>query len=393
MVDGADEEPLVHNFMLRVTIPILLDAGECPDILGTGTLFRIQGRSFIVTAAHILKVDDKDLYSANVDLEAIAVPTGPSRATLHTLGTFDLYRPEPPSHIDVVVIELRTPEVVTMLEAGWHFLDLAQVASAEDAERFVLSGFLVDGARFESNNVGQKMLRLSTDRLHYLPDVAHPEPSVDQFYYLQDTGELPDGTMAQIPSLKGMSGASIWSYAEPREGKVWELSTALKVIAVQGAAKAKHWFRGADWKAVAAILSDPKVGLDLSDPNFGPWLEALRSRATPLREKIILRRSTARIKTDRRADYIDYVDGTRHNDYVAIAGNLGFQLLLRDLDDATTEVVGLSWWSSIDAIKAYAGDDYGKARHYILDDLFHSEQPETVEHLDVAINGLPLRLP
>lgn len=393
MVETAYEEPLVHNFILRVTIPILQDAGECPNVLGTGTLFRIQGRSFIVTAAHILKKDEKDLYSPDIDLTSIAVPTGTLRASLHTLGPFQLFRPHPPSHIDVVVIELLSPDVVAMLEAGWHFLDLSQVASAASAERFILSGFLVDGATFDGKNVGQKMLRLSTDRLHYVPEVDHPEPSVDQFYYLQESGELSDRRMAEIPSLKGMSGASIWSYAEPQEGKLWDVSTALKVVAVQGSAKKRRWFRGADWKAVAAILSSPDVGLDLGDPVVGPPLEVLRSRATPRTASVVLRRWASRIQTKDRAEYIEYVDSTGHRDYVATAGNLGYQLLLRDLGDETTEVVALSWWSSIDAIKAFAGDDYGKARYYVLDDRYLLDMPERVEHSHVAINGIGLKAP
>jgi heme-degrading monooxygenase HmoA len=61
-------------------------------------------------------------------------------------------------------------------------------------------------------------------------------------------------------------------------------------------------------------------------------------------------------------------------------GNLGFQMLLRDLGDGTTEVVTLSWWTAIEAIKAFAGEDHKRARYYPEDDRYLLEKPEGVEH-------------
>lgn len=74
-------------------------------------------------------------------------------------------------------------------------------------------------------------------------------------------------------------------------------------------------------------------------------------------------------------------------DYGTTPGNLGFQMLLRDLRDGTTEVVTLSWWTSIEAIKAFAGEDHERARYYPEDDRFLLEKPEVVEHSDVVIDG------
>lgn len=103
----------------------------------------------------------------------------------------------------------------------------------------------------------------------------------------------------------------------------------------------------------------------------------------------ILRRWASRIRTADRAAYTDYVRQTGVLDYGATPGNLGFQMLLRNLGDGTTEVVTLSWWTSIEASQAFAGEDYQRARYYPEDDRFLLEKPEGVEHFDIVIDGRP----
>jgi hypothetical protein len=256
-----NESQAIHSFILRVTLPLLKESGEVPEILGTATLFRTGDRVFLVTAAHILKEDENDLSSADIDLTSIAFPSGPTNASLHTLGAIEVYRAPPEENIDVAVLEVKSPEIIEMIEKGWGFLKFDQVAQREEGNRFILSGFLVEGVRWDGRNVGQAMLTLATDPLHYIPDVSHPAPTVDQFYYLQKDGELADGSSRPIPNLKGLSGASIWSYAHSTS-PFWDPSKALRVVAVQSTAKRGEWFRGVDWAAVNAILASPVVGLE-----------------------------------------------------------------------------------------------------------------------------------
>ena len=106
-------------------------------------------------------------------------------------------------------------------------------------------------------------------------------------------------------------------------------------------------------------------------------------------ETKILRRWASRIRTEDRAAYTHYVRRTGAADYGACEGNLGFQMLLRDLGDGTSEVVTLSWWTSIEAIKAFAGERWERARYYPEDDRFLLEQPEAVEHCEVVMGGVP----
>lgn len=83
-----------------------------------------------------------------------------------------------------------------------------------------------------------------------------------------------------------------------------------------------------------------------------------------------------------------YVLKTGGEDYTNTPGNLGFQILLKDLGDGTTEVSTLSWWPSMDAIRAFAKDDPEIARYYPEDDRFLVARPRHVEHHEVAAGNV-----
>jgi heme-degrading monooxygenase HmoA len=104
-----------------------------------------------------------------------------------------------------------------------------------------------------------------------------------------------------------------------------------------------------------------------------------------------MRRWSSRIRTPDREDYARYIGATGVVDYLATSGNLGCQMLMRDLGDGSTEVTTLSWWTSMEAIRAFAGADVDLARYYPEDDRFLLARPEGVEHHDVVVDGLQLR--
>jgi heme-degrading monooxygenase HmoA len=103
------------------------------------------------------------------------------------------------------------------------------------------------------------------------------------------------------------------------------------------------------------------------------------------KSRAILRKWSGRIRTDQGDEYVRYVMETGGGDFVKTPGNLGFQILLRDLDDGTSEVTALSWWKSMDAVRAFAGADPEIARYYPDDDRFLVSRPKHVEHHRVVI--------
>ena len=68
----------------------------------------------------------------------------------------------------------------------------------------------------------------------------------------------------------------------------------------------------------------------------------------------------------------------------ATPGNLGALIAVRDLDDERAEVIALSWWPSMDAVRGFAGDDVERAVFYPEDDRFLVDRETTVSHFDVV---------
>lgn len=92
----------------------------------------------------------------------------------------------------------------------------------------------------------------------------------------------------------------------------------------------------------------------------------------------------------RRADrdaYVHYIDRTGMVEYAATPGNRGAYMLTRDLDDGRTEVVTVSFWDSMDAVRRFAGPDAERAVFYPEDDRFLVEREDHVTHYEVAAHS------
>jgi heme-degrading monooxygenase HmoA len=81
--------------------------------------------------------------------------------------------------------------------------------------------------------------------------------------------------------------------------------------------------------------------------------------------------------------YAAYIGETGLAGYVATPGNRGAWLLRREVGDRT-EFVAFTLWDSLDAIKAFAGDDPETAVYYPEDDRYLVERDLQVKHYDVT---------
>ena len=98
----------------------------------------------------------------------------------------------------------------------------------------------------------------------------------------------------------------------------------------------------------------------------------------------IMRRWSGRVRSFDADEYVAYVVATGGEEYRATEGNLSYQILRRDLGDGQTEISTISWWSSWDAIKAFAGPDPTRAVYYPEDDRWLTDRPEKVDHFEVV---------
>ena len=85
--------------------------------------------------------------------------------------------------------------------------------------------------------------------------------------------------------------------------------------------------------------------------------------------------------------YSAYVDAPGLAQYREPAGNQGAHILLRDLDDGRTEIVALSFWTSYDAIRGFAGEDIETAVYYPEDERYLVQREDTVTHYEVRAAG------
>jgi heme-degrading monooxygenase HmoA len=88
----------------------------------------------------------------------------------------------------------------------------------------------------------------------------------------------------------------------------------------------------------------------------------------------------------RRADadaYADYIRDTGFAEYGRTAGNRGAWMLRRD-DGDRTEFITLSMWESVDAIKAFAGEDIEAAVLYPEDERYLIDGESSVTHYEVV---------
>ena len=69
--------------------------------------------------------------------------------------------------------------------------------------------------------------------------------------------------------------------------------------------------------------------------------------------------------------------------YRETPGNRGAWMLRRDEGDRT-EFVTLSYWDSLDAVRAFAGDDVERAVFYLEDDRFLVDRETRVLHYEIV---------
>jgi heme-degrading monooxygenase HmoA len=81
--------------------------------------------------------------------------------------------------------------------------------------------------------------------------------------------------------------------------------------------------------------------------------------------------------------YADYMQDTGVAGYRATPGNRGAWMLRRDVGELT-EFVMFTLWDSLDAVKAFAGEEYETAVFYPEDDRFLVERDLTCAHYEVA---------
>ncbi len=97
---------------------------------------------------------------------------------------------------------------------------------------------------------------------------------------------------------------------------------------------------------------------------------------------MIARSWHGRVATSKADEYYAYLLRTGLSDYRATPGNLGVYVFRRS-EGAITHYLLTTLWESYDAIRAFAGPDYERARYYPEDDEYLLEREPLVTHYEV----------
>jgi heme-degrading monooxygenase HmoA len=100
-------------------------------------------------------------------------------------------------------------------------------------------------------------------------------------------------------------------------------------------------------------------------------------------QSLIARVWRGAVRNEDADDYVAYILGTGIAEYTSTPGNRGAWILRRPRG-ALTEIVTFSLWESMDAVRAFAGDDPERAVFYPEDDRFLVERELTVEHFEAT---------
>ena len=113
-------------------------------------------------------------------------------------------------------------------------------------------------------------------------------------------------------------------------------------------------------------------------------------RPLPEGTTMIARTWHGRVMTEKADSYMGYLKRTGLSDFRSTPGNMGVYVLRRD-EGGITHFMVTTLWSSMDAIKSFAGENPDRARYYPQDDEFLLEREPLVTHYDVlmAVTGPP----
>jgi hypothetical protein len=81
--------------------------------------------------------------------------------------------------------------------------------------------------------------------------------------------------------------------------------------------------------------------------------------------------------------YQDFLQRTAYPDYGDVEGNRGW-ILLRRTDGDAVELMFVSFWDSMEALRRYAGDAVERPKYYAEDRAALLELPEKAEHFEVV---------
>ncbi|MBI5964536.1 MAG: antibiotic biosynthesis monooxygenase [Chloroflexi bacterium] len=98
---------------------------------------------------------------------------------------------------------------------------------------------------------------------------------------------------------------------------------------------------------------------------------------------MIVRMWHGRVKTSNAQAYREFLNQRAIPDYQSVAGNISVHVLERQ-EGEVTHFITMTFWTDMDSIKGFAGNDPEMAKYYLEDKDFLLEFEPTVVHYEVV---------
>ena len=98
---------------------------------------------------------------------------------------------------------------------------------------------------------------------------------------------------------------------------------------------------------------------------------------------MIIRMWHGRVNRNDAPAYREFLKQRAIPDYQSVEGNIDVKILERQEEDAT-HFITMTTWESLDAIKAFAGENLERAKYYPEDEGYLLEFEPTVVHYEVV---------
>jgi heme-degrading monooxygenase HmoA len=130
-----------------------------------------------------------------------------------------------------------------------------------------------------------------------------------------------------------------------------------------------------------ALAASPLAAADASS-----YLAVPNASASPTPARMIARIWHGKTLASKADAYEKYLSEAGVAKMKKVPGNLGVELLRRN-QGGTTDFLVVSYWTSLDAVKNYAGSDYAKVRSLDRDREFLVDPETEVVHYEVVRSG------
>ena len=98
---------------------------------------------------------------------------------------------------------------------------------------------------------------------------------------------------------------------------------------------------------------------------------------------MVVRMWHGRVPSNKAPAYREFVNRRAIPDYRSVPGNISVHILERQ-EGEITHFITLTFWESMDAVRAFAGEDVERAKYYPEDEDFLLEFEPTVVHYEVV---------